>query len=423
MESTKEVVKRAINFNLRHLRAFQEIAACQSISHAAARIHLTQPAITQALAKLEDLAGARLFDRRGRGMFLNEPGALFLRRVERALTLIEEGARSALKTATKGRARGFAQFDRLVTSAQLRALLAVVETGNFSLAARSIGISQPSLHRTARDLEKLSGITLFNRVSLGIEVTPSARALAQHARLAFSEIDQGIDEIQAWRGFDTGRIVVGTMPLARTIILPQAINALLKTRPDVDVSIIDGPYDDLLHGLRHGEIDLLTGALRDPLPISDVVQETLFSDPLAIVARTRHPLSAKKHVTLDDLAACAWAVPRAGTPTREFFASMFLADGVTEPRHVIEASSLVLIRGLLSTSDRLTIMSAHQMHHEEEQGLLCRLDFDMSTTSRDIGITMRQNWRPTATQTLFLDHLREASARVQLRSETYSKNE
>ncbi len=55
MESTKEVVKRAINFNLRHLRAFQEIAACQSISHAAARIHLTQPAITQALAKLETL--------------------------------------------------------------------------------------------------------------------------------------------------------------------------------------------------------------------------------------------------------------------------------------------------------------------------------------------------------------------------------
>ncbi len=423
MESTKEVVKRAINFNLRHLRAFQEIAACQSISHAAARIHLTQPAITQALAKLEDLAGARLFDRRGRGMFLNEPGALFLRRVERALTLIEEGARSALKTGTKGRARGFAQFDRLVTSAQLRALLAVVEAGNFSLAARSIGISQPSLHRTARDLEKLSGITLFNRVSLGIEVTPSARVLAQHARLAFSEIDQGIDEIQAWCGFDTGRIVVGTMPLARTIILPQAINNLLKDRPDVDVSVIDGPYDDLLHGLRHGEIDLLTGALRDPLPISDVVQETLFSDPLAIVARAGHPLSAKNKVTLDDLAACSWAVPRAGTPTREFFNNMFATAGVSGPRHVIEASSLVLIRGLLSTSDRLTIMSAHQMHHEEEQGLLCRLRFGMRATSRDIGITMRDNWRPTATQTLFLNYLRKASACVQKHSKTYSKNE
>jgi len=400
------------NFNLRHLRAFREIAIHQSISHAAIKIHLSQPAVTQALGKLESVLGTPLFDRRGRGMFLNEPGSLILHRVESALTLIEEGARIALRSAAKGQARGFTNFDRLVTSAQLRALLAVVEAGNFSLAARSIGISQPSLHRTARDLEKLSGLILFNRVRLGIEVTPSAKTLAKHARLAFSELEQGVDEIQAWRGFDTGRIVIGTMPLARTIILPHAINALLEVRPNVDVSVIDGPYEDLLHGLRHGQIDLLTGALRDPLPVSDVSQEVLFSDPLAIVARAGHPLSKKKNLSVDDLAVYAWAVPRAGTPTRQFFDNMFAGTADAGARHVIEASSLVLIRGLLSDSDRLTIMSAHQIHHEEEQGLLCRLDFDMSATSRAIGITMRQNWRATATQTMFLQFLRQAGQLV-----------
>lgn len=399
---------RANKFNLRHLRAFREIATCQSISNAAEQIHLSQPAITQALAKLEALVGTRLFDRRGRRMFLNEPGALFVRRVERALALFDDGCRAAMRASTKNGLRGFSRFDHLMTSAQLRSLMAVVKTGNFSLAARAIGISQPSLHRTARDLERLSGLTLFSRISLGIEVTQSARALARHARLAFSELDQGIDEVQAWCGFDTGRIVIGTMPLARTIILPRAINALLKIRPKIDVSVIDGPYGDLLYGLRHGEIDLLTGALRDPLPISDVLQETLFSDPLAIVARSGHPLSAKKSVSLDDLADYSWAVPRAGTPTREFFNSMFSGAGYQGSRHVIEASSLVLIRGLLVDSDRLTIMSAHQMRHEEEDGLLCRLNFNMDITSREIGITMRQDWRPTSTQTLFLKLLREA---------------
>lgn len=405
----------AIKFNLRHLRAFREIAAHQSVSLAAAKIHLSQPAITQALAKLENLVGARLFERRGRGMYLNEPGALFVARVARALDLVEEGARAALRAAPKGRSRGFARFDRLVTTAQLRSLFAVVETGNFSLAARLIGISQPSLHRTARDLERLSGITLFTRVRLGIEVTPPARVLARQARLAFAELDQGVDEIQAWKGFDAGRIVIGTLPLARTLILPQAINALLKTRPNIDVSVVDGPYDDLLHGLRHGEIDLMTGALRDPLPISDVVQEALFSDPLAIVARNDHPLATRRDLNLADFAPYPWAVPRRGTPTRDYFENLFAGAKTGRARHVIEASSLVLIRGLLSDSDRLTIMSAHQIHHEEQQGLLCRLDFNMGATSREIGMTMRQNWRPTASQLLFLDLMRKAGQQVHKR--------
>ncbi|MBZ0214965.1 MAG: LysR family transcriptional regulator, partial [Fimbriimonadaceae bacterium] len=48
--------------NLRHLRAFREVAACRSISQASRRVHLSQPAITQAIAKLEDALGLALFD-------------------------------------------------------------------------------------------------------------------------------------------------------------------------------------------------------------------------------------------------------------------------------------------------------------------------------------------------------------------------
>ncbi|HEY5790214.1 MAG TPA: LysR family transcriptional regulator, partial [Gammaproteobacteria bacterium] len=44
--------------NLRHLRVVREVAACRSISQAAKRVHLSQPAITQAVAKLEEGLGA-----------------------------------------------------------------------------------------------------------------------------------------------------------------------------------------------------------------------------------------------------------------------------------------------------------------------------------------------------------------------------
>lgn len=393
--------------NLRHLRAFREVADRRSISQAAERVFLSQPAITQAIAKLERLLDARLFERHSDGMRPTEAGALFAERTSRALGLIRAGTQEAVRIGADKGARRQAAPDQLLTSTQLRALVAVANYGNFSLAARSIGTSQPALYRAARDLESLLGIALFEKTSQGIDLTRPALILAQHVKLSFAELAQGFAEIAALGGQDTGLIVVGSMPLARHSILPAAINALARELPEVRISVVDAPYDELLHGLRHGELDLLIGALRDPVPVDDVVQEALFDDPLAIVASSRHPLAKKKHITVDDLAACPWVLPRRGTPTRDHFE--VLMHGRQPAGGLVESSSIVLICGLLLDSDRLTLISRHQILREQAQGLLSTLPYDMSGTQRPIGLTTRRSWRPTATQSRFLNLVREAA--------------
>jgi LysR family transcriptional regulator of gallate degradation len=247
-------------------------------------------------------------------------------------------------------------------------------------------------------------------VSQGIHLTPSADALVQYVNLALAELDQGFVEIEELKGTDAARIVVGTLPLARTFVLPRAINTLANNRPDVQISVIDGPYDDLLHGLRHGEIDLLIGALRDPVPIDDVVQEPLFSDQLAVTARAGHPLAAKKRLTAKQLSGYPWVVPRHGTPTREHFERMFPA--ADDAINLIETSSLILVRGLLLESDRLAVISAHQIRHERQEGLLVTLPVDMRGSNRPIGLTLRRDWQPTRSQQLFLDAIRAAGDEV-----------
>ncbi|HEY5790955.1 MAG TPA: LysR family transcriptional regulator, partial [Gammaproteobacteria bacterium] len=333
-------------------------------------------------------------------------GTLVLGRVTRALGHLEHATR---ETARKG-VRRAAALDQRLTTAQLRALVAVASAHNFSLAARSIGISQPSLHRAARDLERLLELALFDRTSRGIVLTPAAELLAQHAKLAFAELAQGYAEVAQLRGIDCGRIVVGSMPLPRTHVLPAAINGFTRDHPDVLVSVVDGPYADLLHGLRHGDIDLLVGALRDPLPAADVTQERLFDDPLAVVARSGHPLAGRAEVGLDELLGYPWVVPRPGTPTRDQFERLLAAHGERRPPGLVEASSLVLIRGLLLGSDRLTLISSHQVRHECSQGLLAALPFADVGPSRPIGLTQRAEWKPTPTQQRFLACVRAAAA-------------
>ncbi|MFV0279398.1 MAG: LysR family transcriptional regulator [Rhodoblastus sp.] len=397
--------------NLRHLRAVCMVAETRSVSRAAERIHLSQPAITQAIDKLEARLGAVIFDHGSDGMIATQAGQLFCARAAGALEFLRAGARESARGA--GRARATPDIDRLMTVAQLRALIAVSAAGNFSLAARNIGLSQPSVHRAAKELERLAGARLFEAAAHGIELTRPAQYLAQQARLAFVEIEHGFAEVAQLSGGDSGRLVLGAMPLARSHILPEAIHRLMNGRPNAHVRVIDGPYRDLLHGLRNGEIDMLIGALRDPAPIDDIEQIALFDDRLAIVARSGHPLFSHAKISHDDLMAYPWVVSPPGAPTRDYFETMFSAAAREKLPGLIETSSLVLMRGALLRSDRLTLISAHQIVTEQRLGLLAPLPVPTPGSARRIGLTIRRGWRPTATHYLLMDHIRATCAELE----------
>lgn len=400
------------NFNLRHLRAFQEVARCGSVSRASEQVFLSQPAITQALSKLERSLGTRLFLRKSTGMFLTEAGTTLHVRVERALDLLATGARRAARTAGRSGHGGFQNFDQLLTTVQLRGLLALASTGNYSAAARTLAVSRPSIHRSINDIERIAGFEMFTKAAQGFELTQAGNLFRRSVLLAFEELRQGLEEIDLLLGHDTPRLAVGSLPLARSFILPKVINDLGVIRPEVRITVRDGSYSDLLHALRYGEIDLLVGALRAPLPADDVEQEPLYTDRLAIVGRAGHPLAGRPDVDAKTLALFSWVTPSPDIPTRRHFDSLFSAAHVPAPTRLVESSSLVLTRGLLLGSDRLTIISRHQIARELEEGILAEIDFPLVGSEREIGVTTRSGWQPTTTQSLFVRMLRDVCAQL-----------
>jgi len=399
--------------NLRHLRAFRRVVETRSVSEAARNVHLSQPAVTQAVGGLEGSLGLKLLERGANGMEPTAAGRSFAIRIARALELLRAGARGFLQIEARRDRKGFSNFEQLVTVPQLRALAAVSRTGNFSVAARMIGVSQPSIHRAARDLERLIGVPIFMKSHRGIELTRAAEVLALNVQLAFAEIRQGCAEVSAAGDNEAGTVVIGSMPLARSFIVPETLVRLSRERPGVGLKVVEGPYDDLLHGLRHGDLDLLVGALRDPAPAQDVVEEPLLRDPLGIVARIGHPLFAKRTITREDLTRYPWVVPIEGTPTRAYFDRLIDVAELTGLPALIETSSLIVVRGVLSRTDRLTIISPHQIMHEA--GALAPLPIELEGSARRIGFTARRSWRPTAAQQAFIGHLRAVSDAVERR--------
>ena len=393
--------------NLRHLHTFGEVARLGSVSAAARAVHISQPAVTQAVAGVERYFGASLLTRSNAGVALTAAGELCARRIERSISHL----RDAVAELTRGSSRNF-DFDatRLMRSAHLQALSAVVEHRNFSLAARAQHMSQPSVHRAARELERLIGVPLFEKTSFGITPTREAEKLARRARLAFAEIAQARAEVHALSGGESGRTVIGAMPLARSFLVPTALLEFTQQYPEHSVAIVEGTYEHLLASLRSGEADFLIGALRNPAPVADVVQEHLFDDPLAIIVRAKHPLLSRRRVTVAALSKYPWIVPRAGTPLRAHFNEMFETAGLPAPTRAIECNSLIAARALLLESDRIMLLSAHQIHYELEAGLLIALPHPAGDVERPIGLTMRHDWHPTDSQRVLLDIVRRCSA-------------
>jgi LysR family transcriptional regulator of gallate degradation len=393
--------------NLRHLHTFGEVARLGSVSAAARAVHISQPAVTQAVAGVERYFGVALLTRSNTGVALTAAGELCARRIERSISHLRDAV------AELTRSRNF-DFDatRLMRTAHLHALSAVVEHRNFSLAARAQHVSQPSVHRAARELERLIGVPLFEKTSFGITPTREAEKLARRARLAFAEIDQARAEVHALSGGESGRTVIGAMPLARSFLVPTALLEFTQQYPEHSVAIVEGTYEHLLASLRSGEADFLIGALRNPAPVADVVQEHLFDDPLAIIVRAKHPLVSRKRVTVAALSKYPWIVPRAGTPLRIHFQEMFETAGLPAPTRAIECNSLIAARALLLESDRIMLLSAHQIHYELEAGLLVALPHPAGDVERPIGLTMRHDWHPTDSQRTLLEIVRRCSAKA-----------
>jgi len=390
--------------NLRHLNIALAVGRSHGFSNASASVNLSPSAVTQAMRRLEETLGAIIFDRTRLGAFPNELGRIYLDRVQRAFSALAL-AEQALEP---GRERGLLATQGSVP--QLRAVIAIVRCGSYSLAARDLGLSQPSIYKAARTLEALLCQQLFRPSSLGAEPTYQARKFARYASIALSEIERGQEEVLEFQGRKEGRLAIGSLPLMRTRMLPNAVIKLLDIYPDARVEVVDGVYSDVLDALRHGALDMIVGALRDPAPAKDITQSTLFRDELSVIVRKGHPMASKgAQPDLSALAELDWLVPRVGTPTRTYFDEMF--QGLGYPSRIVETSSLMMIRAMLLGGDRAALLSANQAEFEIRRGDLAVVDLKLDGASRPIGVTTRSDWKPTQVQRKFLDLLQaEAQA-------------
>ena len=370
--------------NLRHLSAFVAIVEHGSATRAADAVHLTQPALTQAIGRLEKDVGCQLFDREPAGMKPTEPALLLAERANRAIDLIGSNR---------------------VTAAQIRAFRGLAKYGSYSAASEQMGLAAASLHRAVGDLCSALSESLTERRGRHLVLTRLGEARAKAFGLALAELRSGFAEVGAWLGKASGKIVIGAMPLSRARWLPSALLAFIEANEGIELEVVEGSYSELAGPLRNGDIDFLLGALRDEGDADDLVNRPAFIDRPQIIMRAGHPLARSQRLMPEDLSRFAWIVPAATTPLRRYWSDMLEGSGA-QGKIGLECGSVLTVRELLLKTDMMTLLSPDQTRIEIESGLLIAKP-PPAAVERTIGVIHRRDWHPTAPQSALLDILHE----------------
>ncbi|XHS77788.1 LysR substrate-binding domain-containing protein [Burkholderiaceae bacterium UC74_6] len=392
--------------NLRRFVLFDAVCREGGISPAAEAVGLSQPAVSLAIKKLEETVGAVLFERGYGGSELTREGTLLQLRVVRMLEQIEAavaampvGARTRQSQSRAG------TICRRLTDSQIRCHIAITEAGSAAEAARRLGISQPAVHRAARELEDTIGHTLYRRRVHSVSVNAAGQELARRLVVALGEIEQARVDLTAARGLAAGRIAVGVLPLMPQRLLARTIGRLRESYPNVVVMIRESTHARLLEDLNFGRLDIIVGALREPRMQGNAVERELFTDPYVVVVRRGHPLAQQRRVTLKDLATHGWVVPQQDMPRRAVV-DLMLAQLPQAPQVLVETSSLAMMMAMLEENDCISLLSRSHILYGNYRNEVVALQVPSPNGERTVGYTTRVDWLPTEPQREFIAQLR-----------------
>jgi DNA-binding transcriptional LysR family regulator len=198
----------------------------------------------------------------------------------------------------------------------LRYFVGIVDAGSMALAARRLHISQPTLSRQIRDLERELRVQLFDRVGRRLILTAEGREMAARTRHVLAEAEALSARGAALGGGTGGVLRVGATPQFIEAGMPKVLSAYRRAHPGVEVRLSEDGAGPLIACVQQGQLHIAIGALRD---VEQLASRPLYPLRVLAVMSPRHPLASRRSLVIDDLAAEPLLLLAPGFQTRQLF--------------------------------------------------------------------------------------------------------
>jgi DNA-binding transcriptional LysR family regulator len=288
-------------------------------------------------------------------------------------------------------------------SRYLKAFIAVTETGSFSAAAENLHLTQPAISKRIALLEEQLGVLLFDRAGRQISPTQAGQIFLPRAReilQAVTNAQRAIDDLQ---GEVRGKLSIATSHHIGLHRLPPWLKDFSKRYPDVKLDLHFLDSEQAYQEVLQGRFDLAVITLaedHDPR----IAAEPLWIDRLEFVAAPGHPLTRRKHISIEDLSGCPAIMPDANTYTTRLVRKVFDQQQQTLDVTMV-TNHLDTIKMMVSIGLGWGVLPETMLDEK-----LSSLDVDTPTLTRPLGCIYHRQRSLNNAASRFLDSLKQTPA-------------
>ena len=243
---------------------------------------------------------------------------------------------------------------------QIRYFVAVAETGNVTVAAARLHLSQPALSRQVRALEDELGVPLFDRVRQRIRLTEAGRFFLDRARQLICDAETAALQVRELYAQAGRTIRLGTLTVFLDDLVIPAVRDFRKKVARSEVALFDLSPRAQVDRLHRHELDLALLGNLSPADRARFTVHVLMRSPLAAVLPEGHRLAHRKRIHLRDLARESFvSLSDAVFPgRRDFFRNLCLGQGFN-PIIAAECDSLPLLIGAVASEVGVGLLPEH----------------------------------------------------------------
>lgn len=188
----------------------------------------------------------------------------------------------------------------IITIEQIQYFLAVKKYNGFSTAANELCVSQSSLSKQIKALEKELDTSLFDRSSRVTSLTEAGEDFYIYAKKFLDDYNNILQGMKKHSFSNKYTLRLGTIAVLTQYGLTSIIASFKNKYPNIDINIFEDENDVILNMLIKSEIDF--AIVRDSnLSRTSFNVNTLVEDELVVVTSTSHPFTKKKYISFNDL--------------------------------------------------------------------------------------------------------------------------
>lgn len=210
---------------------------------------------------------------------------------------------------------------------EVRAFLAVADTGHFTRAADQLGMSQSSLSAAVSRLEELMGVRLLERHTRACELSVAGHALLPQMRQLAHDWDGVLGAARDYATHGKGRVAIAAPNAQCALLLPPLIRRFQHTHPGVRVHLHDVPEHDVHELVRSGKADL--GIATQGQVRSDLTATPFFVDQYVAALPPGHSLARRRSLEWSHLQGEPIMGYLPGNPVRRYLEERLAQKGLT----------------------------------------------------------------------------------------------